>query len=114
MDEASPRVVPANAGTHNHSGLLVRKALVIFARTARLQRMGPRFRRDDTWQRSAFAGTTLYVLEKLRLQDRRAGRHAAFQIDMRLGSILQRVGVIDRYVQLPVDDGGKQGVGALQ
>ena len=50
----------------------------------------------------------------LRLQNRRAGRCPAFQIDVGLRRILQRIGVVDRHVQLAVDDGGKQGVGAFQ
>src|SRR3984893_13155140 len=49
---------------------------------------------------------------KLRPQDRSTCRRAALEIDMRLGDILQRVGVVDRHVQLAVDDGSKQRVAA--
>src|SRR6202042_2837297 len=49
-----------------------------------------------------------------RLQDRRAGGVAAFEIDMRLGRIFQCIGMIDRHMKLAVDHGGKQGIGALQ
>src|ERR1700682_3237874 len=50
----------------------------------------------------------------LRPQDRSTCRRAALEIDMRLGDILQRVGVVDRHVQLAVDDGSKQRVGAFE
>src|SRR6266852_7744430 len=54
------------------------------------------------------------ITEALRLQDRCAGGGPAFQVDMGLGGIFQRVGVMDRDVQLAADDGGKQRVGAFQ
>ena len=50
----------------------------------------------------------------LRPQNRCTGRRASLKVDVRLGRILQRVGVIDWHVQLSVDHGGEQGVGALQ
>src|SRR6476661_5756078 len=64
--------------------------------------MGPGVGRDDS------------EVSPLWFQDRRAGRCPAFQIDMCSARVLQCVSVVDRHVQLPVDDGGKQSVGALQ
>src|ERR1700733_16326377 len=72
----------------------------------------------DSLMRNCASGFTLRVpgndVGKLRPHDRGAGGGAAFEVDMRLAGVLQRVGVVDRHVQLAVDDGGKQGVGAFQ
>src|SRR5947208_9137579 len=52
--------------------------------------------------------------ENLRPHDRRAGGCPALELDMRLRGVLQRVGMVDRHVQLAIDDGREQRVGALE
>ncbi len=64
MDEASPRVVSANAGTHSHRGLLVRKALVALPEPRGRSVWVPAFAGTTPGNAArAFAGTTLDVLE---------------------------------------------------
>jgi len=65
-------------------------------------------------KRFAFvAGNDELVMRLLRFKiDRRSW--PGFPDRYGLGCVLQRVGVVDRYVQLPLINGGKQGVGALE
>src|SRR5689334_2867324 len=52
--------------------------------------------------------------KRLRPQYRRARGCPALELGVRPRRILQRIGMIDRHVQLAVDNGGKHGVGTLK